>query len=305
MYISLAYLFWDPPRELFFLPVVHHPVTFYGLLFATGFGLGYWIIAKLFVSCVRQSLPVNSLQANSLGFSLADQLCWHVVIGTVIGARLGFVFFYGGTGYLANPLSIFKVWEGGLASHGGVLGVLIACALFVRRQRILPSLTYLRLLDLVAIPAAFSAGVCIRLGNFINQEIVGTATELPWAVIFGHPADGPPGLPLHPVQLYEAGFNLAVFVLLLLLWRWRGLTLPSGTYLGLLFTLIFGWRIFAEEFKSVQGALFFDGTLQVGQLLSLPVVLAGLLLLIRSYSQRNSARNALEGEALPPPQRSA
>jgi Prolipoprotein diacylglyceryltransferase len=148
---------------------------------------------------------------------LADRLTIYVIVATVVGARLGhFLFYENPSEYLAKPLEIFFVWKGGLASHGAAVGIVLGVILFARRYKaLLGGLDSIRLLDIICVPTAF-AGACIRFGNFCNQEILGTATTVPWAVIFGHPMDHSAPIPRHPVQLYEALLYLVVFALL---WR--------------------------------------------------------------------------------------
>jgi phosphatidylglycerol:prolipoprotein diacylglycerol transferase len=167
--------YWDPPLEVFRLPYLDHPIAWYGLFFVTGFIAGYYLIKHLFTQ-----LSFSKQQSHIL----ADKLVWFTVIGTLIGARLGHILFYDLGYYLNNPHLILKTWEGGLASHGGAIGVLTALVLYRRSiAAMAPQLTFLRILDLIVIPTAF-AGVCIRFGNFWNQELVGMPTTMPWGVIF-------------------------------------------------------------------------------------------------------------------------
>jgi phosphatidylglycerol:prolipoprotein diacylglycerol transferase len=295
---TLAAIAWDPQRNLFTIPWIDHPIGWYGVLFACGFLMGYLLMIQLLTQKLTQAYAAAAYAAaGAVGkptlrdnaIAMTDTLCWFAVLGTVIGARLGHVFFYGWDYYSAHPWSIFKIWEGGLASHGGTIGVLIAFALYMpMARRYLPNLSYLGLLDMLCIPTCLVA-VCIRVGNFINQEIVGTATTMPWGVIFGHPIDGPKGRPLHPVQLYEALIYLATFIFLYRLWIVKGPSLPTGRLTGYLFVFIYGGRIIAEWFKAPQGLMLFDGWLQIGQLLSVPFVLLGVALLFYSAS-RDSLR---------------
>lgn len=215
-------------------------------------------------------------------YLLTDRLCWFVVAGTIIGARLGEVFFYDWPYFRAHPLEIFQIWRGGLASHGGVLGVVIAVSLYLRYiHQWIPQLSFLRLLDYIAIPSALVA-CFIRLGNFMNQEILGTPTTLPWGVIFGHPADGSPPLARHPIQLYEAGAYLLTFVILWSLWKKQTFEQRPGGLIGLLFIFIFGSRFILEFWKTTQTSLLESSILQMGQLLSIPFILLGAFLLWRS-----------------------
>ncbi len=208
-------------------------------------------------------------------YRLGDRLLWFIVIGTVVGARLGHVFFYDWNFFLRHPEEIFKVWNGGLASHGGVIGVFIALYFFYSSlKEALPYFSFLRLLDFVAIPSAL-AGCFIRLGNFMNQEIVGTPSQLPWAIVFGKAADGSLPIPRHPVQLYEAGAYLLSFFLLFGLWKTDKYNEKPGLFVGLLFILIFGARFILEFWKVHQDSVFESSSLQAGQLLSIPFIVIG------------------------------
>jgi len=146
---------------------------------------------------------LKSLKSRVLIFS--ERLTFYIIIGTVVGARLGHILFYEQLSfYLAHPLDIFKVWEGGLASHGAIIGMLCSITFcYLRSRKEYPMISIVRIIDLLVVPSLF-AGCLIRIGNFMNQEILGTATSLPWAIVFGHPADGSVPIPRHPAQLYEA-----------------------------------------------------------------------------------------------------
>lgn len=281
----LLWWYWDPPREAFYIPVWGHPVVWYGILFVLGFLLGYWIFLPLLLHELRREFPAASLPTlQKERMALADRLMWYLIIGTLVGARLGHVFFYDWHYYRHHWLDIVKTWEGGLASHGGAIGILIALALF--RCHIAgryPQLTFLKLADLITIPAAL-AGFFIRIGNFVNQEILGTRATVAWAVVFGHPVDGSSPEPRHPVQLYEAAAYLTIFLLLIAVWRYykkRGLA--SGALSGLFFILVFGARILLENYKEPErhgvAIASGDSSWLMGQWLSLPFLLLGILLL--------------------------
>ena len=170
-------------------------------------------------------------------YFLTDRLCWFTVAGTIIGARLGEVFFYNWPYYSKHPIEIFKTWHGGLASHGGVIGVAIALYLYrLYIRRWLPELTFLRILDYVAIPSALVA-FFIRMGNFMNQEILGTPTTLPWGVIFGHPEGEPLPIARHPVQRYEGLAYLMTFFILWFYWKKKKELEKPGAIVGLLLSL--------------------------------------------------------------------
>ncbi len=214
-------------------------------------------------------------------YFLTDRLCWFVVTGTIVGARLGLVFFYDWDYFREHPLEIFQVWRGGLASHGGFLGVIISLYLYLKYiHQWVPQLTFLRLLDYMAAPTVFVGGF-IRLGNFMNQEILGTPTNLPWGVIFGQPADGSLPIPRHPIQLYEAALYLMSALVLWLLWRKR-LDYYPGALIGLGFLFGFGGRFILEFWKANQDSVLKSSFLQMGQILSIPFIVVGFLLFWRT-----------------------
>ena len=284
--MTLAWLFWDPDPVAFYIPYFNHPIAWYALFFVFGFIAGFWILVPILQRKIIEMSPKSISTARSDSITYIDGLTWCIILGTLIGARLGHVFFYEWPRYRANPIEIFKTWEGGLASHGGALGVLIAVYLYyLYKRKQYPSLTFINLLDMLAIPVAFVA-VCIRLGNFMNQEILGTATSMPWGIIFGHPV----GLassqkPLHPVQLYEAFAYLITFAVLVVLWQKKGTSLGPGFLIGLFFTMIFGSRFIIEFWKAHQSLMIDESFLQTGQYLSIPFIILGVGLIL--YSTKN------------------
>lgn len=285
-----SWIYWNPNRDAFTIPYLNHPVRWYGILFAFGFIVGYFIFRNLILRRLNQE---NNPNAKETATDLTDNLVWFVVGGTLIGARLGHVFFYEWPRYSQNPLDIFKVWEGGLASHGGVIGILLA--LFLYKISVLKNfkyISYIDLLDMLCIPTAFAA-FFIRLGNFVNQEILGTETTLPWAIIFGDPLDYSPIAPRHPVQLYEAFAALFTFFFLYALWK-RNPQLKTGIISGLFFILIFGSRFIFEFFKMPSSLMIDESWLQTGQLLSIPCILAGFLLLCFGLSKKNSKSSLVD-----------
>ncbi|MDF2577411.1 MAG: lgt [Chlamydiales bacterium] len=213
-----------------------------------------------------------------------DRLLWYLALGTLIGARLGHVFFYQWDHFSSYPIDIFKTWEGGLASHGGLLGIALAIALFrLRSAKQFGFVPLWNLLDGVAIACCFTAG-CIRIGNFFNQEILGTPTELPWAVVFGHPMDQTPSVPCHPVQLYEAIGYFTIFSSLYAAYRYFKWKPQTGMITGLSLISIFLFRFFVEFFKLPQDEyLDANSILQTGQWLSIPCIVVGLYLCYNRY----------------------
>jgi prolipoprotein diacylglyceryl transferase len=275
--LSLSWIYWNPDRDAFTIPILDHPVRWYGICFALGFIIGYWIFFKIISNRLSKDNIPNSKE---LATTLTDKLLWFVIGGAVIGARLGHVFFYEWPRYSQNPLDILKIWEGGLASHGGTIGILIS--LFFYKKLILKNykeISYIDLLDMLCIPVAFGAGFCIRIGNFINQEILGKETSMPWGVIFGNPADGSSIVSRHPVQLYEAFAGLLTFIVLFSIWKMKSGRVRRGVISGLFFIMIFGSRFIFEFFKLPSSLMIDESWLQTGQILSVPCILVGFLLL--------------------------
>lgn len=200
-----------------------------------------------------------------------DFLTW-AILGVVIGGRLGYVLFYKFGYYLDNPLAILQVWKGGMSFHGGLLGVVVAGLLFVRRRgiRLLP------FADLIACAAPIGLFLG-RLANFINGELFGRVTDLPWAVVF--PRGGP--YPRHPSQLYEAALEgLALFVLLYILWRWKAVRQRPGLLTGVFLGGYGAARLTVELFRQPDTHIgFLIGGTTMGQWLSAPMLVVGLLLI--------------------------
>ncbi|MBI3508278.1 MAG: prolipoprotein diacylglyceryl transferase [Chlamydiia bacterium] len=271
-------VYWDPKPEAFTIPGLHLPILWYGVLFALGFALSFPIFIPLltrFFLAYHQSKDV--LKWRKVATTTADRLTLYIVLATVIGARLGhFLFYESPSRYLSHPMEILQIREGGLASHGAVIAIILALVWFARRYKI-EGLDWLKLLDLIAVPAAL-VGCCIRLGNFINQEVLGTPSTLPWAVLFGHPADGQVEyVPRHPVQIYEALFYLGVFFVLWRLSHRLFFLLQRGKLVGLFLILIFGFRFCIEFFKVEQSHIYASHWMTMGQLLSIPVFLLGIV----------------------------
>ncbi len=268
--LQLAFIYWDPKPEIFRLPIFDWPVLWYGVLFACGFAIGFPIFVGVLTRFWGQEHKKRATQ-------IADRLTFYMILGTVIGARLGhFLFYEHPSSYLNDPLQIFRTWEGGLASHGGALGILIALLIFSWKIRqSYPELTWVRLLDFSSVPTAF-VGFCIRIGNFINQEVLGTPTNLPWGVVFGHPADHSLPLARHPVQLYEAFFYLGVFALLWGLSHKPFFLKTQGKLIGLFLLLVFGFRFIVEYWKVEQSHLLNVSSFTMGQILSIPLILLGV-----------------------------
>ena len=261
---------------------MNRPILWYGFFFALGFFFAYLV----FQSLLKEFLSRYRVRRKEI-LKIAERVSLYVVIGTILGARLGDVLFYQSPlQYVHDPLGIFKFWEGGLSSHGGVVGILISLwVLCLRIRKKYPMLTWIAMLDLLAIPALLAGGF-IRVGNFFNQEILGIPTALPWGIVFGHPADGTAILALHPVQLYEALFYFTFFFVLLALRKNVPKVFRLGKTSGLFFIGTFVFRFIVEFVKAPQSALLSSGaSLDMGQFLSVPLVLVGLLLYFGSQNR--------------------
>jgi len=256
--MSTSYFVWNADPILLALGPLE--VRWYGLLFATGFLVGYSVME--YFAKVEERSSKNY-----------DLLLMVMVASTVIGARLGHCLFYEPEYYLSHPLEILAVWKGGLASHGGAIGILIGLYLYSKNKH---TESFSWVVDRMAIVTAF-AGACIRTGNFFNSEIIGKPTDVPWAVVFSRIDD----IPRHPAQLYEAIAYLLSFVLLLKYYRANeGRPAPYKTF-GLFTVLVFGARFFIEFLKENQVSFEQGLLLNMGQLLTVPLLLVGLYLLFR------------------------
>lgn len=275
-----CWLFWNPHREAFSVPFLDRPVTWYGIFFASGIAFCYLMLIAIFKHQIRRTGLATSASTKTRATFLVDRLLWYAVIGTLIGARLGHVLFYDPSYFFYHPVDIIKVWQGGLASHGAAIGIFLAVYIYYLRYRDdLPGNSFWDFLDLFVIPIPI-AGACIRMGNFINQEILGTPSELPWAVIFGHPIDGRAVVPRHPVMLYEAAAYIVIFLILFTVWKTNGSRLKTGLLSGLFFVLVFSARFILEFFKVVQTDLVVIPGMKMGQLLSIPFIILGFCLIL-------------------------
>lgn len=277
-------MFWDPNPDLIIIPIIHWPIKWYGLLFAAGFALGFVIFEKILYRFLGLTHPNDTLHLKDLARLVTDRITLYVVIATAVGARLGhFLFYEKPSDYLSHPFEILEIWKGGLSSHGAAIGIiLVLCFFSFYSRKIDQNLSWIRLLDFICVPTAL-AGFFIRVGNFFNQEILGTQTNLPWGVIFGHPINGSMPVARHPVQIYEALFYLIVFFVL---WRFslkRFFLLHQGRLIGLFLIFIFGFRFVIEFFKLEQSQLITTNLLTMGQWLSIPLVIGGFVLLYFSH----------------------
>jgi len=208
--------------------------------------------------------------------SVIEPLFIYAVIGIVVGARLGHCLFYEPEFYLSHPMKIFAVWEGGLASHGGGLGAIIALYIGAKKYKF----DFLWLIDRLVIPTALF-GFFVRMGNFMNSEIIGNVTDVPWAIVFSRVDE----LPRHPTQLYEAFSYLLIFFLLFWIYKTKRDKIKVGFIFGLFLTLVFSARFLIEFVKTKQAAYTADMALSAGQMLSIPFLVVGIGFMIWSLKK--------------------
>lgn len=273
------FLHWNVDPILFTIPVINLSLRWYGLFFAVGFLLGYYFANREFRN--------RNLNTDGL-----DKLLGYMIAGTLIGARLGHCLAYDPQFYLTHPVEILKIWQGGLASHGGGLGLIFTTLLYCKIYKY----NFPNLADLLCIPTAFVGGM-IRVGNFFNSEIYGKPTNADYGVIF----DRIDSIPRHPVQMYESLSYFLISVFLYSVYKYsqkRG----SGFVLGLFFITVFSVRIVLEYFKPEQASYDMNNSvLTVGQYLSIPFVVAGLVLCILSSllpSLRNKSEIILNNDVI-------
>jgi phosphatidylglycerol:prolipoprotein diacylglycerol transferase len=275
------------PFELFSYTLGPLNVHWYGLMYLIGFLGGWWL------GRVQAARPWSVWTAQQV-----DDMVFYIVLGVVLGGRVGYMLFYGLDGLMADPLSIFRVWEGGMAFHGGLIGVLLAMWLFARRN----GRTFFDATDFVAPIVTIGLGAG-RLGNFINAELWGGPTSLPWGMQVpcgaapgvcgrvGQSADGLYSLPVHPNQLYE--FFLEGVLLLTILWFFSAKAPPRMAVSGL-FLLCYGTFRFLVEFVRMPDAhigYLAYGWVTMGQVLSAPMIFFGILLLTLAYRKRGLAES--------------
>lgn len=263
-------------------PVIVHigplAIRWYGLMYLLGFGAAYLLIRHL-VRLRKVPLPIDKV----------SDLLFYCIIGVILGGRLGYVLFYNLGWYLQHPLEILSIWQGGMSFHGGLLGVVIAVVTFCLRR----NLSILQIGDVMTTASPIGLGLG-RIGNFINAELWGRVTDQPWGVIF--PGAGP--YPRHPSQLYEAVLEGPVLFLILYILHRRkaAVGIPFfGFFLG------YGcFRFFVEFFRQPDAQLgFLWGGATMGQLLSVPMILFGLVgLIVIRKKARDVGRGTRDGKTV-------
>ncbi len=255
---------WNPSPEMFTIPGIDWPVRWYGLMWALAFIGSHFFMNRFFKAEGRTEKDL-------------DILTLYIILGTVIGARLGHCLFYDPGYYLSHPLDILKIYEGGLASHGGALGIVAGMLLYCRKTKE----NWLWIFDRICIVVPFAAAL-IRFGNLMNSEIIGKPTDVPWAFVFSSVDN----LPRHPAQLYEALFCIVLFFVMYSLWKNKRESLGAGFLFGLLSLCLFTERFLDEFVKENQEAFEQGLTLNMGQILSIPFILIGIFMIIRSKKHK-------------------
>jgi len=263
---------WNVDPEIMWITETF-PLRYYGLCWAIGLVLGYLIVKRIYI---KENIPLENL----------EKLSMYIFIGAILGARLGHCFFYEPEYYLQNPIEIFlpikKIGESyqfigfqGLASHGGAIAVIIAIILYAKRTKT----NLLWIMDRVAIGATV-AGAFIRIGNLMNSEIYGKPTNGNWGMVF----QKNDLIPRHPTQIYEAFSYFLIFGILLYTYTSKNIKKRNGLLVGIYFVLLFSARFIIEYFKENQVGFEDSMSINMGQILSIPFIIIGLVLLF--YKRR-------------------
>lgn len=274
--MPFSVIIWDPSIGI---DLGFFTIRYYSLMYLVAFSLGWYLMKYIFK---KEGIKLEKL----------DSLFIYMILGTLIGARLGHVIFYQPELFKEDFFSVFLPLQfvptlkftgfQGLASHGAALGILIAMYLYSKKKLHKPMLW---IMDRIVIPVA-SGGVFIRLGNFINSEIVGKPSDAPWAVTFVQQSTGyGPIVPRHPAQLYEAFGYILVFIILGYIYTKTEKRKQRGFIFGLFLILLFLVRFIVEFFKEAQVEERGDWLLNTGQLLSIPFILVGVYLMFHSYKK--------------------
>ena len=251
----MNYITWAPNPVIFKLGFLE--LRWYSLFFVGSFLIGYFIVKKIFI---KEGKDAKAL----------DDLLIYALLGAIIGARIVHCIFYEPGYYFKHPLEILYVWKGGLASHGGLLAVLLVFYLFAKKHKI----SYMWLLSIMTIPGSIVAA-SVRFGNFFNSEILGLPTNSNWGVIFSKIDN----TPRHPVQLYEAFSYLLIGLIMYIIYKKATKEFATKLMPGLFALLLFSVRYFLEFFKTKQ-ATYSLKAMSVGQALSLPLILLGIFWVI-------------------------
>ena len=265
MLLSLvSFITWNVNPDIFTIPGLDLPVRWYGLSWALGLILAQQIMYYIFKI---ENRPIKDV----------DSLTLYIVISTLLGARLGHFLFYDPSVFITDPLEIILPPYSGLASHGAAAGILLGLYFFCRKLKY----NYLWMVDRLVIVVCIVGGF-IRLGNLMNSEILGKATDVPWAFIF-QLVDN---TPRHPAQLYEAIYCFILFAILFYVWKFKREQVGNGFIFGIFLIVLWSLRFIDEFFKEAQVPFEENLMLNMGQILSIPLVIIGIIILIRTRKKR-------------------
>jgi len=266
----LTFIYWDVRSNVF--PGLEIP-KWYGVCWALGIFLAYQVMFYIY-------------RKENKSFIQLDKLALYIITGTLVGARLGHIIFYDPIYYFHHPIEILPIrlsphfeFTGlaGLASHGGGIGIFVAIYFYSKRYYE----NYLQILDRVAIVVAL-VGSCIRFGNLMNSEMIGMPADVPWAFVFS----ALDSIPRHPAQLYESLFCAVLFILMFSIWKNKSEKLTDGSLLGIFLILLFSFRFLDEFLKINQEDFERNLPINMGQILSIPFILTGLVLARKSIMAR-------------------
>lgn len=283
--MSILAINWNVDPELF--RIGSFAVRWYGLLFVSGFVLGYWMFTKFF-------------ERENVDKRILDPLLYTLLLGTLVGARLGHCIFYQPDYYFGSWdgfLEIFQVWKGGLASHGGTIVLFFCMMWFARKYGPKNNFDFVWILDHLCIAVAFAA-TFIRLGNLFNSEIYGDVTSLPWGFVFERRGEVEPK---HPTQLYEALSYFLLGIFLLWLYVKKLDKVYRGTFIGIFFIVCFGMRFIIEFIKEPQVEFEETMLLDMGQILSIPFIILGIGFLVYAWKKKQPARAVRQVSQPPKP----
>ena len=283
--MSILAINWNVDPELF--RIGSFAVRWYGLLFVSGFVLGYWMFTKFF-------------ERENVDKGILDPLLYTLLLGTLVGARLGHCIFYQPDYYFGSWdgfLEIFQVWKGGLASHGGTIVLFFCMMWFARKYGPKNNFDFVWILDHLCIAVAFAA-TFIRLGNLFNSEIYGDVTSLPWGFVFERRGEVEPK---HPTQLYEALSYFLLGIFLLWLYVKKLDKVYRGTFIGIFFIVCFGMRFIIEFIKEPQVEFEETMLLDMGQILSIPFIILGIGFLVYAWKKKQPARAVRQVPQSPQP----
>lgn len=262
--LIVSYITWSVDPEIFTIPGIDWPIRWYGLMWAIGLILSQQVMYHIFKVEERPAKDV-------------DTLTLYIIIATFLGARLGHFLFYDPSVFITDPLSIILPPYAGLASHGAAIGILTGLYLFCRKLKY----NYFWMVDRLVIVVCIT-GAFIRLGNLMNSEIIGIPTDVPWAFVFTHIDN----VPRHPAQLYEAIYCFLLFGLLYYIWKNKRNQVSTGFIFGVFLVVLWSLRFVDEFFKEDQEAFEENLVLNMGQILSIPFVIAGIIILIKTRERK-------------------